>query len=148
MSESFQDPRFQGGGTPINKLVQSPGPPPQQMHPQQMHPQQMHPQQMHPQQMHPQQMHPQQMHPHQYENSMVKNREVSFVEKFENYTNCSWVKFVCLVILIILMNNSFIYEFEMKLIPVNMRFGQPPLIAVILNALFIGIIFLLISKFL
>jgi len=128
MSESFQDPRFQGGGTPINKLVQSPGPPPQQMHPQQMH--------------------PQQMHPHQYENSMVKNREVSFVEKFENYTNCSWVKFVCLVILIILMNNSFIYEFEMKLIPVNMRFGQPPLIAVILNALFIGIIFLLISKFL
>ncbi len=146
-----QDPRFNGGGTPISSLVEKP----QQAMPQQAMPQQAVPQQAMPQQAMMQQAMPQQammqqaMMQKRVQNvgSIPGGKVESFSEKFESFSNCSWQRFLALVILVVIFNNSFVYNFEKNLIPVGMRFGDPPLLAVFLNALIIGIIFLLISKF-
>lgn len=77
----------------------------------------------------------------------MHNSKVGVVEKFENFTNCKWQRVLALLILIVIFNNSFVYEFEKTLIPVSMRFGEPPLIAVFLNAIVVVLLFLAISKF-
>lgn len=154
-SQPQSDPRFNGGGTPVGKLIQAPPPPqapPQQMPPQQMAQQQMHPQQVMQQQMaQQQQMQRQPLLQQQHSIHNLPNQEKSInsgiTEKFESFTNCSWQKFIAIVILVIIFNNSMIYDFEKNIIPVNMRFGDPPLFAVILNAIIVGLIFLIISKF-
>jgi len=73
--------------------------------------------------------------------------KLSLSDKFENFTKCSVVKFFSLVILIILFNNSLVYDLEKNFIPPTISYGSPPILAVILNAFIIGFIFLLICKF-
>lgn len=147
-----QDPRFSGGGTPISSLVEKPqqqAMPQQQTMPQQqaMMPQQQQAAMMQQQQQQQAAMMQQQQQRMQNIRSIPGGKVENFSEKFENFTNCSWQRFLALVILIVIFNNSFVYDFEKNLIPIGMRFGDPPLLAVFLNALFVGIIFLLISKF-
>lgn len=151
-----QDPRFSGGGTPISSLVQGPpqgqpqGPPqrqpPQGLQPQGLQPQGLQPQGQPPHQVMYHQGPPQQGIPQKGMYQSMKVKE-NFSEKFENVVGCSWQRFLSLVLLVVIFNNSFVYDFEKSLIPIGMRFGDPPLLAVFLNAIIIGIIFMIISKF-
>ena len=129
--EAKQDPRFEGGGTPIGQILKTQNSPPQV--PQQQYP--------------PQQYPPQQYQgpPQQYPHYSVP--QSGLVEKFENFTNCKWQRVLALFLLVVILNNSFVYNFEKTLIPVSMRFGDPPLLAVFVNALLVVLLFLLISKF-
>ena len=167
--DSQNENRFKGGGTPIQSLQPQGAPqgPPQMQQPQgapQGPPQMQQPQgapqvqrmtqqqyqQMQQQRMQQQQMQQQQMQRMQNPKGMIKENytnEKSVTEKFKDFTNTSWQKFLCIVILFIVLGNSWVYDCEKSLIPLGMRFGNPPLIAVIFNAIIAGIFYLVISKF-
>jgi len=147
METSKQDPRFEGGGTPIGQIIKEPQQVPQQV------PQHQIPQHQVPQHQFPQHQFPQQVPQHQIPQYQIPQYQIpqyqktGLVEKFENFTNCKWQRVVALFLLVVILNNSFVYNFEKTLIPVSMRFGDPPLLAVFVNALLVVFLFLLISKF-
>ena len=158
--------KFTGGGTPINALLN-----PQQQQQQMNIPQQQQQQMNIPQQQQQQQqqmamqqqqqrMSPQQQQmamQHQQQQQMLAMQQQqqqmakilpkkNMTEKFQNFTGCNWKLLVAIVIIFILFNNSFIYDCEKTFLPLSLRFGNPPLAAVIFNAIIAGIIFLLINK--
>lgn len=96
---------------------------------------------------HPQMGHPQIGHPQMGYQKMGRQESFSKTTKFEELTNCKWQVFVAIIILCILFNNSILYNLEMSIIPVNMRFGTPPFLAVIFNSIVIACIFLIINKY-
>lgn len=154
MSES----RFSGSGTPIQALSpqqQQQQQPQQQMQQQQMYSpeqieqmrqQQM--QQMQQEQMQMHQMKPQQQkqHPQQQMQQMQQMQQEIPQDKFKECTGTSWQKFLAIIIVFILLNNTWIYDIEKNLLPLSLRIGNPPLIAVIINAILAGLLYLIISK--
>jgi uncharacterized membrane protein len=151
--------KFTGGGTPINALL-NPQQQQQQMNiPQQQQQQQQMAMQQQQQRMSPQQQQQQQQMAmqHQQQQQMLAMQQQqqqmakilpkkNMTEKFQNFTGCNWKLLVAIVIIFILFNNSFIYDCEKTFLPLSLRFGNPPLAAVIFNAIIAGIIFLLINK--
>jgi len=152
--------KFTGGGTPINALLnpqqqqQQMNIPQQQQQQQQQMAMQQQQQRMSPQQ---QQQQQQMAMQHQQQQQMLAMQQQqqqmakilpkkNMTEKFQNFTGCNWKLLVAIVIIFILFNNSFIYDCEKTFLPLSLRFGNPPLAAVIFNAIIAGIIFLLINK--
>ena len=69
------------------------------------------------------------------------------LEKFKDGCSSNWKETLLVVILFIILNNNFIYSQYDKIIPYNFKFGNPPYIAIIINSIIAGIIFLIISKY-
>jgi len=163
---------FNGGGTNIENIHQQQQP--QQLQPQQLQPQQLQPQTLNYQnelqaaQAQKQAMYEQYLRD-QYRARQVQDKNMKkasknsgsrddnnqiwtqiehFIDSFESELNLKWQTFLAIIILIILFNNAYIFEFEKPFIPAFLRESDsPPLIAVIFNAILIGGIVLIISKY-
>lgn len=172
---SMGDIEIKGGGTPIQSLVGNPnsGQQRQQQHqPVQQHQQ---PLQQHQQpvqslqqpvqslqqlQYRQQQQYPshlrQEYLPESNDNRYVRNNskrsegkkssDKSVSDNFKNITGVDWYMLISVIILFILFGNSLIYNSQSKFLPVDLRIGNPPLILVILNAVIVGILYLIIAR--
>ena len=158
----MSEDKFRGGGTPIGALqsIKKSKSMPQMQQQQQM-PQQMQQQQVHPQQQMPQQM---QMSPEMQQQMMMmqqqqqmmypqmqmpekreKMKDVdNMVDNFASMCKGSWKETIVVMVLSVLTNNSFFYEFQNRFIPEMARSG---FVNVIVSALVSGLIFFLISQF-
>ena len=135
-----------GGGTPIQSILND-YPQPQQ--------QQIYIPQPQQQMYIPQQQQQQQMYIPQNENYLksvlkknkehLKNEETT-AEKFKNITGTAWYKFLVVVLLFIIFGNSWIYDCEKNFTPIGFRIGNPPLMLVVVNGIIVGIIYLIICK--
>lgn len=66
--------------------------------------------------------------------------------KPDEQEDVSWKYILAVIVIFILLNNSLVYGFETRLLPYQFSKGTPPLVAVVVNAVIAGILFLLVYK--
>ena len=151
------DQKFQGGGTPIGSIIQEQAPQhrlPEQQIPPQIQNHQAPPHQLSEQhrlleqQQQMQHYMQNQQQPPQQRQSQVQYRQpvVQKTNQFEETMGMTILQFIILIILISVVNSPFVIGIEKKLLPINLRMGDPPFLIIIINAIIITLVYVGINK--
>lgn len=135
------DSKFQGGGTPIGSIIQ---PPQQQVQP----PQHLMPRETQMSHQQPPQhlIQPQQMmtqHQQRMPHPPVKSVTA---DSFKETMGLTIIQFVIIIILITLVNSPFVIQFEKQMLPISLRMGDPPMVAIFFNSIIITLLYVGINK--